>query len=595
MKTQVFPMGTKLVLCEKTQAGERIANFLECTSQEGYWKNDEYLVVALRGHLLDMWLRGLRVRDIRELPATEIYYRVLKRDKQKINLIEQLWKKCDSYIVATDYDREGEVIGVNVINHFRRKETLPESIPRVYFNALTESELTRAFNNITIMDESLLSQGLARGLADTIIGLNLTKALTILFKSKFKKLTQAISMGRVQSPLLSVINRSVGVDYRRYCEPDVDRYNPTQVWLVTDEGDIQLPIKEPKESKMITITSFEEEEEVIEQAELFPDTSTVQKELPFKPDVSMKICESLYLKTWATYPRSRSHFVPKDEIRKLEQKMKWYNFIPKSYGARYSQDVEEESKLPHWAIILTLEGLQALSEGKIKGREKIVAKYLVTKMAKAMAPSLKVNTVYADVIVEGEEKRIEWGQTCENIEDAITFGEFKSRPRIDERTYNLKILKPMKEDVSSLDSAYEPKFRVFTEKDLVSWMEEHGLGTEATRHIFPVVLQRRNYTDEANLPNQLGEKVATITDELGLTSNLTAEIEARIEKLEKLNELPQFKEWIIETTKNLLSQLQSGAKHEIQFVCPKEHLATLINTRNGLYMFCETCKKFYPL
>lgn len=572
---------------------ERIAEFLSCQRREGFWNNDEYVVCAARGHLLDMWLHGLTFAKIEQLPATEIYYRVLKRDKAKINLMEQLWKDADNFIVATDFDREGETIGFNIISHLRQEEPKPNDIPRAYFSALTESELQRAFDHLTIMNEALLSQGLARNIADTIIGLNLTKALTILFKNRFPKLTQAISLGRVQSPLLSYIKKNVGVTYRKTCEANTERFDVTLVWLVTDDGDIDLPISEP-EKPTVTIMGFEEEEEEIEQAELFPDTSTVQRELPFKPDASMKICESLYLKAWSTYPRTRSHFVPEEEVKKLAERMLDLDFMPQSYGAVYAQSVEEERKLPHWAIVLTLEGLQALANGKIKGREKIVAEYLLTKMAKAMAPPLEVTTKYADIVVDGEKNRIKWGQTCENIEDAITYEEFKSRPSIDVGTYDVKILKPRRRDVSSLWKAYEPEFKVFTEKDLVSWMEKRGLGTEATRHTFPVTLQRRNYTDEANLPNQLGVEVAGIVDVLGLSPELTAEIEGRIEALEKLDQIDDFKGWIVTTTEDLLNQLKTGA-HDIEFKCPKDHMAMLINTRIGLYLHCDQCNKFYPL
>ena len=95
-----------LILAEKEDAGERIAEFLGCRPAEGYWWNDDYLVVAARGHLLDMWLRGLRVHSIDELPATEIYYRIRKQDQPKMNLIKKLSEKCNSFIVATDFDRE---------------------------------------------------------------------------------------------------------------------------------------------------------------------------------------------------------------------------------------------------------------------------------------------------------------------------------------------------------------------------------------------------------------------------------------------------------------------------------------------------------
>jgi len=581
-----------LVLAEKEDAAERIAGFLGCNSAEGYWRNDDYVIVAARGHLLDMWLRGLRVHSIDELPATEIYYRIRKRDQPKMKLIKLLSEKCKTFIVATDFDREGEVIGYNIMKHIR-KVSDPNRMVRAYFSALTEREISRAFNNLVEMDEALLTQGLARNLADTIVGLNLTKALTLLFKEKYSQLTQAISLGRVQSPLLSVIKRSVGISYRKKCETNVDRWNPTKVYIATDDGDIEIPISPPR-SEQIELVEYEEEEDEIEQAEPFPNTSDVQSELPFSPEVSMSILESLYLKGFATYPRTRSHFLPMDVVEGLEEKMKEYDFMPESFGAEYAEIPEEESRLPHWAITLTQEGIDALARGIIKGREKIVAEYLITKIAKAMAPPLQVVTKYAVLNVDDEEKRIEWTEKCENPEDAVGYHRFAGRPEIEPGTYDVKVVRPRKEDVTTLHEAFTPSFRVFSNKSLVEWMERHGLGTEATRHTFPVVLRARNYIDRENLPNQLGEVVAGIVDELGLSPELTAEMESRIENLEKLSDLDGFKTWIVEVTENLLDELKHG-QSEIRFVCPKEHEAILVNTKNGLFMRCEVCQKFYRL
>ena len=581
-----------LILAEKEDAGERIAEFLGCKSAEGYWWNDDYLVVAARGHLLDMWLRGLRVRSIDELPATEIYYRIRKQDQPKMSLIKKLSEKCNSFIVATDFDREGETIGYNIIRHVWKVED-PSEITRAYFSALTESELRRAFDNLTVMDEALLTQGLARNLADTIVGLNLTKALTLLFKQRYSQLTQGISMGRVQSPLLSYIRSRVGISYRKRCETTVDRWNPTRVYITTDEGDIEIPISPPR-NEQIELVKYEEEEEEIKQAESFPNTSDVQSELPFSPEVSMSILESLYLKGFASYPRTRSHFLPMDVIEGLERKMKEHGYMPESFGAEHAEIPEEESRLPHWAITLTEEGIDALARGIIKGREKIVAEYLITKIARAMAPPLRVVTKYAVLNVDGKVERVEWAERCENPEDAIGYHRFAGRPDIELGIYDVKVIRPRKEDISTLYEAYEPSFRVFSNKDLVEWMERHGLGTEATRHTFPVVLRQRNYIDRENLPNQLGEAVATIVDELGLSPELTAEMESRIEKLEKLSDLDDFKSWIIKVTENLLDKLKHG-QSEIRFVCPKEHKAILVNTKNGLFMRCEICKRFYKL
>jgi DNA topoisomerase IA len=481
------------------------------------------------------------------------------------------------------------VIGYNIVRHIYKIEQ-PEKITRAYFNALTENELERAFNNLVPMDEALLSQGIARNLADVIIGLNLTKAVTILFKKKYAKLTQAISMGRVQSPLLSAIKRSVGVSYNEEAETEEPEEPKLKVYLVTDKEDIEVPIS--LNSEKVELLEYKEESEEQTQATHFPNTSETQSELPFNPEISMSICEALYLKGYATYPRTKSHYLPEEEIQKLEDKMKEYDFMPENFSAEYAKVPIEESKLPHWAITLTEEGLEALARGAIKGREKIVADYLITKIAKAMAPPLRVVVRYAIFDVNGRKQRVKWSEDCENPEDCVTpYILFSVRPTIEEGTYETKAIRIKDNDLEIKTEAFKPVFAVFTNKDLVEWMAKSGLGTDATRHTFPVILRSRNYIDKANLPNQLGETVAVIIDSLGLSTELTAKMESRIDAVTSLSDVEDFKAWIIRVTQNLLAKLDTN----ITFRCPKDHEAILINTRFGLFLRCEECEKFYSL
>jgi DNA topoisomerase IA len=76
-----------LILAEKEDAAERMAEALGCSPREGYWESDELRVVAARGHLLDMWLHGLSGG---QLPATEEYWRVRKQNRAKLDLIRRL-------------------------------------------------------------------------------------------------------------------------------------------------------------------------------------------------------------------------------------------------------------------------------------------------------------------------------------------------------------------------------------------------------------------------------------------------------------------------------------------------------------------------
>ena len=584
-----------LILVEKESAGERISEFLDCESRNGHWESSQYIVVAERGHLLNMWL-SLRGKSLSDLPETDVFYRIPKRSREKTILIQKLYRECDDIIVATDFDREGEVIGGKMVDYLlNQKNALhnvfianPRNIQRVYFSALIDSELKRAFNNIMPMREGLLTKGLARNYADAVVGLNLTKALTIIFKMNFDSLRQAMSMGRVQSPLLAHINKRTSITYNKQCKPFESKERENITYIETLQGDIQVPLKVVSDE--VELQSYETIKFKHTQAQHFPDTATIQSELPFSPEYSMHILESLYLKGYSTYPRTHSHYLPKEFINQLVPLMD----LKENFNSNNCLKVEGDHELPHWAISLTPEGIIALRQEKLKGGEKIVAEYLFTKICRAIAPPLEIEELQAKIRADSQIHTIKWGQTCKNVEDAIGHYSFKYNPQIPLGKYRIKKVNSIKTEVVSLDEAFKPEINVFTNKDLVKWMNEVGIGTEATRHTFPLVLQQRNYTDNQNLTNRLGNVVSSIIETIGLDTNLTSEMENKIESITHLSELEDFMQWTTFTTQNMLKNLRSINK-EIVFTCPKGHNVKLINTRKALLLRCDTCKKWYTL
>ena len=107
-------------------------------------------------------------------------------------------KQCHSVVIATDADREGETIAREVLDYYGYKgET-----KRLWLSALDLISIKRALNSIkpSSETEALYFSGLARGRADWLIGMNLTRTFTLLANDK-----QVRSVGRVQTPTLALI------------------------------------------------------------------------------------------------------------------------------------------------------------------------------------------------------------------------------------------------------------------------------------------------------------------------------------------------------------------------------------------------------
>ena len=115
-------------------------------------------------------------------------------------------------MIATDFDREGELIGLEALEEIveanpglATSEGVHEDgtpVKRARYSALTKDEIERAFNNLDELSMPLAKAGAARQDIDLIWGATLTRAVsraTRRFGANF------LSVGRVQSPTLGLI------------------------------------------------------------------------------------------------------------------------------------------------------------------------------------------------------------------------------------------------------------------------------------------------------------------------------------------------------------------------------------------------------
>ncbi len=125
----------------------------------------------------------------------------LPKEKDIIRSLKNLAKKADSIVIATDFDREGELIGADALACCREvNPTAPVS--RARYSAFTKAEIQGAFSNLVAMDEDLAQAGASRQDIDLIWGAVLTRYLTLV---KFAGYGNVRSSGRVQTPTLALI------------------------------------------------------------------------------------------------------------------------------------------------------------------------------------------------------------------------------------------------------------------------------------------------------------------------------------------------------------------------------------------------------
>ena len=200
------PTSFELYLCEKPSQGRDIARILGANQgHEGYLQGDKLIVSWCIGHLLEMLppdeydpkYKRWALADLPILPQ-QWQMAAKKSTSKQLTVLKKLLKRSHSVVIATDADREGETIAREVLDYFN----YTGSTRRLWLSALDTVSVQRALNAIKPSKETepLYHSGLARGRADWLIGMNLTRAFTLLANDR-----QVRSVGRVQTPTLALI------------------------------------------------------------------------------------------------------------------------------------------------------------------------------------------------------------------------------------------------------------------------------------------------------------------------------------------------------------------------------------------------------
>ena len=195
-----------VVLAEKPSVGKEIARVLGCKNgQNGYLENDKYIVTWALGHLVtlatpDEYDKKLKEWSLDTLPMIPERFKtsVIKESSKQFNVVKTILKsdKVDKMVIATDAGREGELVARWIIEKCGFKKPLY----RLWISSLTDDAIKKGMNNLYPGEKfySLYESAKARAIADWLVGLNITRALTCKYGS-------SLSAGRVQTPTLAMI------------------------------------------------------------------------------------------------------------------------------------------------------------------------------------------------------------------------------------------------------------------------------------------------------------------------------------------------------------------------------------------------------
>src|SRR2546428_378413 len=202
----------RLILGRKDIAARRLAQILsegtaekvraDGFSQFAFSRGDaEVIVFPLRGHVVEIDYpdadRDWRAIDPESLIDTEPVRR--EAPPALHDALRRLAETVDEVVLATDYDREGELIGIEALETLRAvRPKLPAR--RARFSAMAAGEVRRAFDDLTDPDWALAEAAAARQRSDRAWGAVPTRFLTLECGSG-RRLPSA---GGVQPPRLGL-------------------------------------------------------------------------------------------------------------------------------------------------------------------------------------------------------------------------------------------------------------------------------------------------------------------------------------------------------------------------------------------------------
>jgi DNA topoisomerase I len=177
-----------------------------------------YVVQASVGHVRDLPERAPKGSK-QPVPGVDIEnrfepsYEVLSGKKKIVSDLKKAAKKAADVWFATDLDREGEAIAWHLAQEMGIE---PKDAKRVVFNAITQDEIERAFNDPHPIDEDRVNAQQARRILDRIVGYQVSPLL-------WKKVARGLSAGRVQSVAVRLIVER---------EREIRHFVPDEYWKV---------------------------------------------------------------------------------------------------------------------------------------------------------------------------------------------------------------------------------------------------------------------------------------------------------------------------------------------------------------------------
>ena len=497
----------------------------------------------------------------------------------QLKIISKLLKEAKLVVNAGDPDREGQLLVDEVLEHFSYKGP----VSRIWLASLDDSSVKKALASITDNKAKapLRDAARARQQADWLIGMNATRAMTILGRETGRG-GEVLSLGRVQTPTLAlVVGRDreiasfVSSDYfvlRASLAPATGEEfaavfvpGETQAGLdgsgrLTDSAIANALAEKAKGADGVILESVRENKS--KAAPLPHCLSSLQKEASAKCAMTAKqvldTAQALYEKKLTTYPRTDCRYLPEEQFDAARKILATITAIPgmeymaKNADAKLKSSAWNTKKVTaHHAIIPTGEKPNGLTSTERALYSLIVSAYCLQFYPPMRYEAQKITLSIGDTRWEARGHRVlDAGWTVissDNDDSSAQDGEQEQDQALpplekgesvhcsDVRLLKKKTSPPSRFTEGTLIEAMANVHRFVSDTAAKSVLKENeGIGTEATRAGVIETLKERKYlmTEKKTIVStKLGQDIIDLTPATLKDPVTTASWESRLEAI----------------------------------------------------------------
>ncbi|WP_302757615.1 DNA topoisomerase III [Ligilactobacillus salivarius] len=597
----------KLILAEKPSVARDIGRILNANEKKkNYLEGKNYVITWALGHLLGLKMpedlnKKWEKWQLETLPMLPKFIgtKPLPKTRSQLKTIESLVKRKDinEIVIATDAGREGELVARWILQYVHANK----KVTRLWISSQTDKAVKQGFKELKPAEkyDNLYESALARATADWLVGLNVTRALTVKYQDN-------LSAGRVQTPTLALVRRQ---------EEKIEKFMPQKYYRIAlrlgnqtaymkQKNIYAIKERDEAEKKKRHLDNFKGQIRNInskvkrEAAPLLYDLTELQREANKRYGYSAKktlsLVQSLYeIHKVVSYPRTDSRYLSNDIKSTLMERLQ----AIRKYDSRAEESIKNKAK-----VILK----KVFNDSKVTDHHALIPTEQVPNYSKFSADEQKIYNLIVSCFLG----IFAQPYTVEELRVVVTFDKdefiFVGKKVLD---YGWKNKDASEEVALSLkkDTIVNPNFTVeeklttppspLTEAGLLAQMEKFGLGTPATRAEIIEKLVKSELmerTGHALRVTPKGKQLLNLVNKELVSPKLTAKWEKQLEDIAHGKMKSQkFIGDIKNDTKRLVSEVKNSKEDYKDFSltkkrCPEcNSFLKVRKTRDGEIYVCS--------